>query len=74
MPIWGHPPSGAAGSSDDASDIDVIASFDADRSLFDLGGLKADLEQILGCPVDVLSEGGLRASFRATVFREAIEL
>jgi predicted nucleotidyltransferase len=61
-------------SSGDASDVDVIARFDADRSLLDLGGLKADLEEILGCPVDVLSEAGLRPDFRAAIFREAIEL
>ncbi len=61
-------------SSSDGSDVDVIARFDADRSLLDLGGLKADLEEILGCPVDVLSEGGLRPDFRASAVREAVEL
>jgi predicted nucleotidyltransferase len=64
----------ARGTSGDSSDVDLIAAFDADRSLLDLGGLKADLEDLLGGPVDVLSDGGLRAEFRAAVLREAVDL
>ena len=64
----------AAGASTAASDVDVLARFDSDRSLLDLGGLKADLEDLLGCSVDVVSEGGLRHGFREVVLQQAIAL
>ena len=64
----------AAGTATAASDLDLLAHFSPDRSLLDLGGLKADLEELLGCPVDVLSEDGLRPEFRAVVLRQAISL
>jgi predicted nucleotidyltransferase len=64
----------ARGAALESSDLDLVASFDPDRSLLDMGGLKADLEDLLGCPVDVLSDAGLRGEFRATVLREAVEL
>jgi predicted nucleotidyltransferase len=64
----------ARGGSVDSSDLDLIVAFDPDRSLLDLGGLKADLEDLLGTPVDVLSDGGLRADFRAAVLKEAVDL
>jgi predicted nucleotidyltransferase len=40
---------------------------EAGRSLFDLGELVWDLEDALGCAVDVVTEGGLRAG---TVFAD----
>jgi predicted nucleotidyltransferase len=64
----------ASGTATPASDVDVLARFAPDRSLLDLGGLKADLEDLLGCPVDVLSEEGLRPAFRDAVLRQAIAL
>ena len=43
-----------------ASDIDLLVDFDRDASLFDLGGLQADLEELLSpYRVDVVSTGGL---------------
>ena len=42
------------------SDIDLLVDFDRDASLFDLGGLQADLEELLSpYRVDVVSTGGL---------------
>ena len=43
----------ARGEQDDDSDLDLIVDMDEDRSLFDLGGLAFDLEELLGCAVDV---------------------
>jgi uncharacterized protein len=57
-----------------SSDVDIIGRFDKGRSLFDLGGLKADLEDLLGCPVDVLSEGGLHAQYRDEILKETIAI
>ena len=64
----------AAGTATAESDVDLLARFEPDRSLLDLGGLKADLEELLGCPVDVVSEAGLRAEFREAVLRQAVAL
>jgi uncharacterized protein len=64
----------ATGTATAGSDVDVVARFGPDRSLLDLGGLKADLEDLLGCPVDVLSEEGLRPEFRDAVLRQAVAL
>ncbi len=64
----------ATGTATEGSDVDVVARFEPDRSLLDLGGLKADLEELLGCSVDVVSEGGLRQEFREAVLRQAVAL
>jgi uncharacterized protein len=38
---------------DEGSDIDFLVELEPGRTLFDLGGLSYDLEQLLGKPVDV---------------------
>ena len=59
---------------DDQSDLDLLVDMEAGRSLFDLGGLLTELEELLGCPVDVVTEKGLRDRIRDRVLREAILL
>ena len=44
------------------------------RSLFDMGGLLVDLESLLGCKVDVVTERGLRQRLRDRVLSEAVPL
>jgi hypothetical protein len=44
------------------------------RSLFELGGFQYELEQLLGCSVDVVTERGLKARIRDRVLREAVSL
>lgn len=56
------------------SDVDLLVRFDPDRSLLDHGGLIADLEDLLGLRVDVISEGALSGSFRQDVVTEAVAL
>jgi predicted nucleotidyltransferase len=56
------------------SDVDFLVDLDAGRSLFDLGGLLMDLQEFLGCPVDVVTEKGLRPRIRERVLREAVSL
>ncbi|WP_292367012.1 MULTISPECIES: nucleotidyltransferase family protein [unclassified Methanoculleus] len=53
------------------SDVDILVDLDPDRSLLDLGGLAQDLEDLLGRPVDVVTEAGLRERIRSRVLREA---
>lgn len=59
---------------DDQSDIDFLVEMDPGRSLFDLGGLQYELEQLLSHPVDVVSERGLKLRMRDRVLREAVPL
>ncbi|MBK7406334.1 MAG: nucleotidyltransferase family protein [Phycisphaerales bacterium] len=56
------------------SDIDILVTFvpGARVSLFTLVRVQAALEELLGCPVDIATEGGLRPRMRDTVLREAV--
>src|SRR2546430_7114596 len=64
----------ARGESHPGSDVDFLVEFEPGRSLLDHGGLIADLEQLLTCKVDVVSERGLRPQFRDRVLQEAVTL
>lgn len=64
----------ARGQQRDISDIDILVKFDRGRSLFDLIGLKQDLEDLLGCEVDVISEGGLHPDADQRILQEAVSL
>lgn len=61
----------ARGTASTESDIDFLVDMDSGRSLFDLGGLLSDLQELLGRPVDVITEAGLRSRIRARVLAEA---
>jgi len=56
------------------SDVDVLVDLEPDRSLFDLGGLMMELQELLGCKVDVVTEQGLRPRIRERVLRDAVPL
>ncbi len=64
----------ARGEADDASDLDVLVDLEPGRSLFDLGGLLMELQELLGLQVDVVTEQGLRPRIRERVLREAVPL
>jgi hypothetical protein len=59
---------------DAESDIDFLVEMEPERSLFDLGGLLMELQEILGCNVDVVTSNGLRQRIRERVLSEAIPL
>jgi predicted nucleotidyltransferase len=61
----------ARGESDRESDIDFLVELEPGRSLLDLGGLQMDLETLLGCRVDVVTEGGLYWLLRRRILKEA---
>jgi len=46
--------------------------FEPDRSLLDHAALWLELQELLGCKVDVVSEGGVKARIRDRVLREAL--
>jgi uncharacterized protein len=56
------------------SDVDFLVEMEPGRSLFDLGGLLIELQDILGCEVDVVTEKGLRSRIRERVLSEAVPL
>ena len=56
------------------SDLDVLVDLEPGRSLFDHAGLLLELEEFLGCKVDVITERGLRPRVRDRVLREAVPL
>lgn len=62
----------ARGDADAASDVDFLVDFEPGRSLLDLAGLLIDLEDLLGHPVDVVTEPGLKARIRQRVLAEAV--
>ena len=59
------------GTADSDSDVDFLVELEPGRSLFDLGGLQMDLQSLLQCRVDVVTEAGLRSRIRDRVLREA---
>jgi hypothetical protein len=64
----------AHGTADERSDIDFLVDLSPGRSLFDLGGLLYELQELLGRQVDVVTPAGLRPRIRERVLREAISL
>jgi predicted nucleotidyltransferase len=64
----------ARGEGDEQSDIDLLVEMEPDRSLLDHAGLWLDLQDLLGCKVDVVSERGLRPRVRERVLKEAVPL
>ncbi len=55
----------------EGSDLDLLVDPLPGATLFDLGGLQADLEETLGVPVDLLTPGDLPLSFRHLVLAQA---
>jgi len=64
--------SAARGEADELSDIDFLVDMEPRRSLLDLGGFQAELEALLGCRVDVVTEKGLKTRIRGRVLAEAV--
>jgi len=60
-----------SGADSDGSDLDILVDPLPGTTLFELGGLQVDLEEILGVPVDLLTPGDLPPGFRDQVLREA---
>lgn len=59
------------GDDHDGSDIDLLVDPLPGATLFDLGGLQVELEELLGVRVDLLTPGDLPAKFRDKVLAEA---
>ena len=66
--------SAARGEAGPGSDLDVLVALEEGRSLLDQVGLKLELEDLLGCPVDVVVEDGLYWLLRRRILKEAVSL
>ena len=64
----------ARGDADDKSDVDFLVDMEPGRSLFDMGGLLMDLQDLLGRDVDVATERSLKPRIRGRVLNEAVAL
>lgn len=64
----------ARGEDDENSDIDFLVDMEPGRSLLDLGGLLVELQELLGCPVDIVTANGLKERIRSRVMSEAVNL
>jgi hypothetical protein len=64
----------ARGAADEKSDIDLLVTIEKGRSLLDHAALWIELEEFLGCKVDVISDKGLKPRIRERVLDEAVPL
>ena len=53
------------------SDIDILVDAMPGATLFDLGALQVELEELLGAPVDLLTPGDIAPEFRKRVLELA---
>ena len=56
----------ARGEDTENSDVDFLVSPAPGASLFDLGGLHEDLEELLGVPVDIISDRSVKDEYMKT--------
>ncbi len=66
--------SAARGEAGPESDVDLLADVGPGRTPFFPGGLVADLKDLLGCRVHVLTVGAVRRYIRDHVLKEAVRL
>lgn len=59
------------GTDQDGSDLDLLVDALPGATLFNLGGLQVELEEILGVAVEVLTPGDLPPRLREQVLAEA---
>lgn len=64
----------ARGDNTSVSDVDLLVQPRPGCSLFDLGGLLEDLQDLLNCRVDLVTEDGLKPRLRERILREAVPL
>ncbi len=66
--------SSARGESGPKSDLDLLVDMAPGRSLLDMIAIEQDLEDLLGCKVDVVTEAAVSPYMREMVLREAVSL
>ena len=64
----------ARGQASDKSDIDVLVEFDSSPRWRNYFGAQAFLEDVLGCPVDLMTLSEVRREVRPHIERDAINV
>lgn len=54
------------------SDVDVLVEFDRPVGFFHLFDVQERLESLLGCKVDLVTQGGLRPELKQAILGEAV--
>jgi predicted nucleotidyltransferase len=57
---------------EEGSDLDILVDPLPDTSLFDLGGIQYELQELLGIAVDLPTPKDISIKFRAEVLAEAV--
>ena len=60
--------------SNETSDVDLLVALAPGATGLALGGMLMDVQDLLHCKVDVVTEAGLHPAFRQRVLREAKRL
>jgi uncharacterized protein len=61
----------AHGGDEEGSDLDILVDALPGATLFDLGALQVELEDLLGVPVDLLTPGDLPPKLREAILADA---
>jgi predicted nucleotidyltransferase len=64
----------ARGEATSASDLDLLVEMEAGRSYLDFVAFWQDVEEALGCRVDVVADGGVSPYLRDKIYGEAVPL
>ncbi len=56
------------------SDVDILVAFDGPATSRRYFGLQFYLEDLLGCPVDLVTEKALRPELRPSIERESVNV
>jgi predicted nucleotidyltransferase len=52
------------------SDIDLLVDFPEQVTLFDMGGMKVELSEILNRPIEIVTERGLNNRIKEHIYRD----
>ncbi len=62
------------GTASDSSDVDILVAFDGPATTERYFGVQFYLEDLFGCPVDLVTEKALRPELRPFIEKEAIHI
>lgn len=66
--------SAARGEANAGSDIDFLVELEPDRTLFDLGALLMDLQDLLGRKIDIVTDDSIYWLLKRKIMKEAVSL
>jgi predicted nucleotidyltransferase len=64
----------ARGDATDQSDVDLLVAFNDQTSLLDRAGLLIELQELLNCRVDVISDRAIKPYLSPYILKDAVPL